>query len=600
MKVLHIKPTIKNRLIFGFGVITLLVLLSFIIIFFFLRNSKENTDKNLYVFTPSSTRLNDLHVLISDSKMLIKNWVFIDRQQDTPDKLRLKKLHATLYPQAKATLDKLVGEWSDKDQQQYKIVCKMIEDTLFRFHYDIMNKLRNFESYEDPAVVFDVNPSVDEGGAVIVLTKDILDHLSQLIDSTISQGNEGNKQLVSSFNIFRWFIILVGFISTITAVLTAWFTIKTINEPINKLKTSLQQKSKGIFLSEAIEKRDDEIGEMTEALNNMSGTIRNIVSNIRKGANTLAISSKQINSSARKIATGANDQAASTEEVSASIEEMTSSIGQNSDNARQTEQIAQKVADSVAVINKSVVRTAEAMQNIAEKILIINDIAERIDLLAINAAIEAARAGEHGKGFAVVASEVRNLAESSQIAANEIDNVSKSSVKLAEESRLLLEKIVPDIQSTLSLVQEITTASIEQNTGINQVNKAVQQLTTITVQNTSAAEELSSSSDGLLSQSRTLLESVSFFKTTDEDIAENATIEIEEQILKLQSLLAKHNRKKRVFEPVEHNDRATNPELDEMLPKKYAKGITLHLDEDIDNHFETYADDEDFVGKPKG
>jgi methyl-accepting chemotaxis protein len=151
------------------------------------------------------------------------------------------------------------------------------------------------------------------------------------------------------------------------------------------------------------------------------------------------------------------------------------------------------------------------MKTIAEKISIISDIAEKTDLLAINAAIEAARAGEHGEGFAVVATEVRKLAEQSQRAAVEINNVSKNSVSIAEESGKQLEKIVPNIEKTAELVRNIVNASEEQEIGIRQVNSAMLQLSDVTQQNTSNAEELSTGSEELASQAEQLREIMDFF-----------------------------------------------------------------------------------------
>jgi methyl-accepting chemotaxis protein len=154
------------------------------------------------------------------------------------------------------------------------------------------------------------------------------------------------------------------------------------------------------------------------------------------------------------------------------------------------------------------------MKEIAGKISIIEEIARQTNLLALNAAIEAARAGEHGKGFAVVASEVRKLAERSQGAAGEINELAKTSVQVAEKAGNMLAKIVPDIQRTADLVQEINAASNEQNAGAGQINKAVQQLDTVIQQNASASEEMASTSEELLGQAEQLINTISFFKTS--------------------------------------------------------------------------------------
>jgi methyl-accepting chemotaxis protein len=228
------------------------------------------------------------------------------------------------------------------------------------------------------------------------------------------------------------------------------------------------------------------------------------------------MASDQMQAVAQQISQGSNEQASSTEQISASMEEMASNIKQNSENAKQTELISVQASKDITEGNKAVSITVNAMKEIAEKISIVGQIAEKTDLLAINAAIEAARAGEQGKGFAVVASEVRKLAENSQAAAKQIDELSKSSVKVANESGALLVQIVPNIQKTAQLVQEISAASAEQNSGASQVNNAIMQLNQVTQQNASASEEMSASAEQLASQAEHLKELISFYKTGSE------------------------------------------------------------------------------------
>jgi methyl-accepting chemotaxis protein len=198
------------------------------------------------------------------------------------------------------------------------------------------------------------------------------------------------------------------------------------------------------------------------------------------------------------------------------MEEMVSNIKQNADNASQTDKIANKSAKDAAESGKSVLEAVSAMKEIANKISIIEEIARQTNLLALNAAIEAARAGEHGKGFAVVAAEVRKLAERSQKAAAEINQLSATTLRVSEKSGEMLDKLVPDIQRTAELVQEISAASKEQDTGAEQINKALQQLEKVIQQNASASEEMASTTEELTGQSDQLVSALGFFHTGDE------------------------------------------------------------------------------------
>jgi methyl-accepting chemotaxis protein len=238
--------------------------------------------------------------------------------------------------------------------------------------------------------------------------------------------------------------------------------------------------------------------------------------NIRTGTDSIAAASEQIRKNSRQLSEGATRQASSTEEVSSSIEEMTGNIHQNTENAQQTERISKKAADSMMEMSKIGKESLDSIKTIAEKITIVNDIAFQTNLLALNAAVEAARAGEHGRGFAVVAAEVRKLAERSKEAADEIENLSKNSLKITENSRHLLETLVPEIQKTSQLVQDIASASFEQNTGAGLINSAILQLNVVTQQNAVSSGEMANSAEELSSQADNLKSSVSFF-TLDTD-----------------------------------------------------------------------------------
>jgi len=251
--------------------------------------------------------------------------------------------------------------------------------------------------------------------------------------------------------------------------------------------------------------------ELMRSFARMVKQLRDVVADVGAAADQVAMGSDHLSSASGEMSQGATEQAASIEEVSSSMEQMSANIRQNADNAGQTEKIATMTATAAEEGGQAVAQTVEAMRQIAGKISIIEEIARQTNLLALNAAIEAARAGEHGKGFAVVASEVRKLAERSQRAAGEITELSSSSVEVAEKTGGLLARILPDVRRTAELVQEISAASKEQDSGAAQINKAIQQLDQVIQQNASGAEEMSSTSEELAAQARQLQDSMSFF-----------------------------------------------------------------------------------------
>jgi len=257
---------------------------------------------------------------------------------------------------------------------------------------------------------------------------------------------------------------------------------------------------------------NNELGETANAFNGFIEKIQGVLQNVSSAVDNMVSASNQISASAQTLSQGASEQAASIEETSASLEEMSASINQNAENSRATDGIASTTASEAKDGGEAVAETVKAMGTIADKISLIEDIAYKTNLLALNAAIEAARAGEHGKGFAVVADEVRKLAERSQVSAAEISELADNSVKIAERAGSLLETMVPNILKTASLVQEITAASEEQQTGIEQVNSAVGQLDQVAQTNASASEELAATAEELNGQSGELKSVVGFFK----------------------------------------------------------------------------------------
>jgi methyl-accepting chemotaxis protein len=283
-----------------------------------------------------------------------------------------------------------------------------------------------------------------------------------------------------------------------------------------RITAAAREVASGNLMVELKERSSED--ELMHALSAMVGKLVTVVAEVKEAATNVASGAGQMSSGSEGMSQGASEQAAAAEEASSSMEEMSANIKQNADNAKQTEKIAVKSADDAKEGGKAVAATVQAMKDIADKISIIEEIARQTNMLALNAAIEAARAGEHGKGFAVVASEVRKLAERSQNAAGEISELSASSVEVAEKAGAMLANILPDIQRTAELVQEISAASKEQDTGAEQINKAIQQLDQVIQQNAAVAEEMASTATGLSSQADQLINSIGFFKLDMADV----------------------------------------------------------------------------------
>ncbi|MFN3274299.1 MAG: methyl-accepting chemotaxis protein [Paracoccus sp. (in: a-proteobacteria)] len=340
--------------------------------------------------------------------------------------------------------------------------------------------------------------------------------ISSLVDTIVERNQAQLSRTVANaselYENSRMMLIGLLIASIAIAVIAATWIVVAISRALASAVRLASEVADGDLNASASVKTDDEVGDLIKALNAMTAKLREVVGEVTTATRNVASGSQEMSATAEQLSQGATEQASSTEEASASVEEIAATIKQSADNAAQTEKIARRSAADAIASGEAVDNAVNAMRTIAEKIMVVQEIARQTDLLALNAAVEAARAGEHGRGFAVVASEVRKLAERSQAAAAEISTLSGDTVQAAQTAGEMLSKLVPDIQRTAELVEEISAASREQNAGAAQINTAIQQLDQVTQQNTSAAEEMSATSEELASQAEQLQAAIGYFR----------------------------------------------------------------------------------------
>lgn len=289
---------------------------------------------------------------------------------------------------------------------------------------------------------------------------------------------------------------------------------KMLRKPLEKSITQVKELSQGnLQLETQTSDSKNELGILTNSIHELTHKLRVVIGDVSTNADNLVAASSQVSSASEQLSQGANEQASSIEEVSSTMEQISANIQQNTDNAKQTSIISIESNKGINEVADRAGKAVEANKKIADKITIINDIAFQTNILALNAAVEAARAGEHGKGFAVVAAEVRKLAERSKVAAEEIVGLAQNSLELAQGAGEVMMQVMPKIENTTNLVQEISAASTEQNNGAGQVNSAIQQLNNVTQQTAASSEELASSAEELAGQAEQLRDVISFFNT---------------------------------------------------------------------------------------
>jgi methyl-accepting chemotaxis protein len=495
---------IKQKLFLGFGVLMFLFAVSGAVIY----NRVSAMNEKMAV---DVSRDIDMMRLMYETRLLVRDrvstvyQVCLTSNNDESDEL---KTHiGTVGAEIDKKLEKLSGEL--QTQSERDIFQEMATNRQELVAITVRAKKLLEEGKREEAV----HLILTENERSVAEYNKLWGRLASIEDESLRQAQKESQAAYFATRVIIWVSVVF---SLLLGGIVVGLVGRSIADPINHAISQAEAIASGTLIMAFEEGASGETGRLQRAGKAMAGKLREIIEEVRTGAQSIALASQQVSSTSQSLAQSTSEQAASVEETSSSLEQMSATISRNAENSRQAEQMALQGARDVEEGGQAVEETVKAMRSIAERISIIEEIAYQTNLLALNAAIEAARAGEHGRGFAVVASEVRKLAERSQTAAKEIGQLASGSVDIAERSGVLFEKLKPAVHKTTDLVQEVAASSSEQSSGVAQINKAMAQVDSLTQRNASAAEELSSTAEELAAQAEALQEVLAYFKQAND------------------------------------------------------------------------------------
>jgi methyl-accepting chemotaxis protein len=498
--------SVSKRLGGGFALVTLTFLALLIFVAYAFNKEHSTTELILDSYVPGTSSLysadRDLQQALVAERTLIATDPASNQFQPLLDAHDENKL------QARERVDQFFSLVEDAELNRLRVNYTRLRDTWEASTDKVVALARRAD---DESREQSLQLSMGKASEDFEAMRHELDLMQDRLEQILADKQESAR---ANFHSTSLTMLITASLGVFLAVGLSIVLFHSITAPLQIVTHAMGQLAEGNLTFRASNTRRDEFGQLLVAINNSMTRLSQTVTDILNTSDALTSASTQVSATTQSLSQATTEQASSVEEISASLEQISGSVRQNADNAKITDDIAAQAAQQAAESGTTVTKTVDAMRLIAEKVAIIDDIAYQTNLLALNAAIEAGRAGEHGRGFAVVASEVRKLAERSRVAAQEIDELATSNVRLAEQAGKLLDNMVPAITRTSDLVQEISASSIEQSSGLSEVNAAMMQINRATQQNAAAAEELAATAEQTNDQSLHLQQLVSFFKVS--------------------------------------------------------------------------------------
>jgi methyl-accepting chemotaxis protein len=516
-----------------------------------------------------------------------KKKVELNNQQELNiEKLKLSLLSGTIDTDTKL----IVSEISDylyyiraerlprKMPQLYKLTDKLAQKSNTSLTNKFIDQIHKYGQTYVGARKLELK-ATEIGNSILGDAKAVTD---VILDMFTENAEVANQITINAQNIMIFSIIIILIIGFAFSFLIS----RSITRPIGITVDFAKHMASGDLTEKIKIERKDEIGDLIGAMNLISEKTNEVINSIKESAEQIKDASVRLSSNSQELSSGSTEQASAAEEVAASMEEMSANIQQIADNAKETGKIARNSVTGIISGNEAARKAIDSMKNIANKINIISEIAFQTNLLALNAAVEAARAGASGKGFSVVAAEVRKLAERSKNAAIEIEKLSKDTVQISSKAGEMLENVVPKIEKTSELVDNIALSGTEQLSGIVQINNAMDQLNNVTQQNVNNSEQLATSAEELSAQAVHLSDSISYFKTVNKTIY----VKPDEPVLFDSHKTDTFSVQKKVNKAEEEtkNERTDKNKItlnqeEKKLTQKDNKGFKLNLDDNFDD-----------------